>query len=291
MSIIVMANNGIENIRAEMDGAIYDIFADNKDFIVKDFGNEFTISSSSSSLRASVGSGLALIGGRLYKIEGSETLTLNANAQNNICLRIDLSAGDGAEGTVINHPAAASIVKENLNTGGTVRDMLLARVHTNSSGVSSVQDYRNISSAREESSVLQVSSSASGDVSLADGTVTICSCATTDINSGSRLTKSDGGVKIVTAGQYKVSGSVYIVSSGNANRVGCYIQKNTVDSSNELTSQYLGADPNSAFRGNIFSGERIVYLNANDVVYLCARIKGTGTAGHRWLTVESVKVG
>lgn len=292
MSIMAMANNGIENIRAEMDGAIYDLFADRNDLIVRGIGSEFAINYSSSSLVCTIGSGLALIGGRLFKIEGTESISLVPSSENIVCLRVDLSAGDGNEGSIQIHVSESSIVKQNINGGGSIRDMKIFTIQTNASGVGSVEDTRNIIYTGASKNILEVYTD-NGYVTAQDDIVTIIPCSSRQLRVGDELSMSNGGVYISHTGWYRVCGSCYIISNqGALTRVGCFVQKNDITSANELTSQWLGTDPNGSSYGNVYSGERIVRLSKGDTVYLCARVKGNAASiGHRWLIVERVALG
>lgn len=305
MSITVMANNGIPNIKAEMDGALFNLFADRTDCVVGGIGHQFNVTSagSISGLTVTVPSGQALIGGRIFKIEGTETISLNANSVNVLCLRIDLTSPAGTEGKLYINSSRNSIAQQDLNNGGTLRDMAIYEYVTSSSGVTSTTSLRNVKYSSTRSIIQAYGES---EVTLTSGVIT--KCAIVDDSSSQNPTifrigytdmdVHNGGIRVNNDGWYRVNGAVYLIDSGvstdSIKRVGAYIAKNTFTSiDNELTSQYLNFPPTASFQGLIYAGERIVKLNANDVIYICGRISsgsGNARAGHRWLYVEKIAI-
>lgn len=294
MSITVMANNGIPNIKAEMDGALFNLFAERTDCVIGGIGSQFNVvaAGSISGLVVTVPSGQAIIGGRIFKIEGTESITLNANSVNVLCLRIDLTAAAGSEGKLYINSSQNTISQQDLNNGGTLRDMPIYEFVTSSSSVTTTTSLRNIKNSSPRS-IIQMSENTE-QKQLSTNNVTICYCGINDIFrlGYHEIDPYNGGVKINKNGWYRVTGSVYIVdSTSGIEKAGCYIQKNNVLSENEITSQYLNVGGDTSFRGNISSGEKIVPLSAGDVIYLCARVKSSNTnayAGHRWLLVEKI---
>lgn len=141
MSFKVMADNS-ESISSSQDGAMYNVFAGNQDFIIGDIGNEMTVSTNTASRVATVGTGECVIGGRHVSAVGTNTITLPASSRGYLVLRYDLSSS-----TIASLQTATTLEADNLNDGGTTRDLLLGTYVTTSSGVSQFIDGRVIKTA------------------------------------------------------------------------------------------------------------------------------------------------
>ena len=141
-----MANNN-NVIPAERDGALYNFLLGDVDYVFEGIGNEFQVTSSASSFVVTLGTGEGVVCGRHVVEETdsgtSSTLTLGANTSGYIAIRVDLSRPSGTEAYLV---ATPSLYRENLNATGNIRDLPLYRYTTNSSGVSSITDVRNLSS-------------------------------------------------------------------------------------------------------------------------------------------------
>ena len=140
-----MANNNV-TIPAERDGALYNFLLGNQDYIFDGIGDEFEIVPSSSSFVITLGEGEGVICGR-HVTEQETTgaysmITLEANANGYIVIRVDLSRPAGTEAYLAATPNPA---QGDLNNGENVRDLPLYRYSTNATGVSSFIDVRNIS--------------------------------------------------------------------------------------------------------------------------------------------------
>lgn len=146
MAFKVMADNSV-SISASQDGAIYDVFAGHQNFIITDVGDEFSISTTDSSLQATIGTGEAIISGRHITAQEDNQITLPASATIYLCLRIDLTQTAGNEGQLIALTTQESMRSDNLNAGGTVCDLLLYTVQTSANGVSSSTDMRAMKNA------------------------------------------------------------------------------------------------------------------------------------------------
>ena len=127
MAFKVMADNSV-SISASQDGAIYDVFAGHQNFIITDVGDEFSISTTDSSLQVTIGTGEAIISGRHITAQEENQITLPASATIYLCLRIDLTQTAGNEGQLIALTTQESMRDDNLNAGGTVCDLLLYTV-------------------------------------------------------------------------------------------------------------------------------------------------------------------
>lgn len=141
MAIIAMADNGIENITAKMDGAIRMALLGEEDIVIGGIGNEFELTYSASSLSITVGTGLAEVGGRHFYCDESVQLSMPASSTRYLVAEIDLSQAAGAEGKFA---LVTAMTLDNLNNTGVVRDKPLWQITSSASGVSSVVDLRKV---------------------------------------------------------------------------------------------------------------------------------------------------
>ena len=117
----------------------------------------------------------------------------------------------------------------------------------------------------------------SGDLSLSAGTQAQVALVTTGaLSSGSGLSIVSGGIKITTAGRYRVTASVYVSNSATeATGRGVYIRRATSSGAFSAASEILAAvDVSSKGSGAICCGPKILALSANDIIYLAARSMG-----------------
>lgn len=129
------------DIPATYDGAVYSTAV--SDCICKGVGDEFTLHTTSGSLQVSFTAGSeAVIGGGFFKVESETSITLNANSTIYLCASINMGNANGSKGVFVQRASTAAIQKQNLNGGGSQRDLLLYVVTTNASGVVSIQDKR-----------------------------------------------------------------------------------------------------------------------------------------------------
>lgn len=147
----IVANTG-EQMKAKQFGGMMNTFAQNKDYIIKDIGEEFECLFQEGSLDIQVGTGQAIIGGRSIVAEESNTLSLQANSTIYLCLRIDLSQVEGQVGMLYAN-TSSEIEQGNLNDDSSaIRDLLLAIITTDSNGITNVEDKRTIQSSAGVSS-------------------------------------------------------------------------------------------------------------------------------------------
>ena len=139
--IIVMHDNGLEDITAKMDGAMHNLTLGNEDIVIGGIGNEFNITYSASSLNVSIAKGLAVACGRYFYSDESAEKTIPANTNYYLMAKIDLSQAAGSEGSF---STGATPQTSNLNNNGTVYEMPLYHITTNGNGVTSVVDLRKI---------------------------------------------------------------------------------------------------------------------------------------------------
>ena len=124
-------------VTSKMDGAVYDI-ACGGDCVCGGVGDEFTLNYNASSLDVTFNSGSqAIIGGGFFKVTEIESVTLPESSTIYLCARIDNSKASGSTGSIVSL-TQSQMKSENLNGGGTVRDMLLYIVETSASGVTQV---------------------------------------------------------------------------------------------------------------------------------------------------------
>lgn len=139
-----MANNNIV-IPAQRDGALYNFLFGDQDYVFEGIGDEFEITPSSSSFLITLGTGEGVVCGRHVTEEtvnnANSMIQLEANSSGYVVIRVDLSRPQGTEAYLY---ATPTLSKQDLNNGGTVRDLLLYQYTTNSSGVSSFVDKRQI---------------------------------------------------------------------------------------------------------------------------------------------------
>lgn len=137
MSIYAMADNNID-IKCYQDAVMYNMFAGNQDLVVAGFGNE--LSGTAANLVVSIGSGIGIIQGRHITIEGTEELQLEANSSGFIVIRYDLTQSAGNEASV---QAVPSIIQNDINDNGTIRDLPLYRYTTDTLSTNLI-DVRNL---------------------------------------------------------------------------------------------------------------------------------------------------
>jgi len=132
------------NISAIRDRAMFDTFAGNSSYIVKDIGDELEVTYSSSSFVVTLGTGEAVICGGSMVSEGvANQITLSNSESGYVVIEIDLSQ----TGTnICQFKNVASLTQENINDGvHNVYDLPLYSYVTDNSGVQNMTDLREIS--------------------------------------------------------------------------------------------------------------------------------------------------
>ena len=191
MALYAMADNQID-IPAERDGAMYNVMLGGQDFVITGIHNEMAVSYSANSFVVTLQTGEAVICGRhvteITENNANTSLQLDANTSGYLVLRFDLTKPAGQEAYL----ASTNILNtDNLNSGGTVRDLPLYQYITNGSGVSSMTDVRKmmrtVSNATAVSSTLVASSWSSNVYTLSNSaiesgknTAIICPASATD---------------------------------------------------------------------------------------------------------------
>lgn len=133
------------SISAKRDRAMFNTFAGNRSYIISGIGDELSVTSSSSSFVVSLGTGEAIICGGSMLSEGSATtLTLQENQSGYLVIRVDLSqTGEN----ICQFTNVSSLVQENINSNGLIYDLPLYQYSTNESGISTINDIREITSS------------------------------------------------------------------------------------------------------------------------------------------------
>ena len=143
---------------------------------------------------------------------------------------------------------------------------------------------------------------ASNEVTLTSGTITQIPLSDTGsirVPSEDNLNfavDQDGGVFVAEAGVYKVCGSVYhnISASSGITRVGAYILAGTdFATATEVSSSYITRASGVNGSGGYGITPRLVYLDAQDKVYLAGRVGGdSGSVAANniatWLLIEKL---
>lgn len=142
MALKAMADNNV-NITAQEDARLYDYLAgQNADYIIQGVGDSMAVSSTTTSLLVTLGSGEAVVQGRHLTNTDSTgvQLTLPQNTTAYLVLRLDLSQSLGNELSFISTP---SLEDDDLNNAGVVRDLVLYQYITDANGVATLTDKRN----------------------------------------------------------------------------------------------------------------------------------------------------
>ena len=138
----IVANTGAQ-IKAKFDGALFNWALSGLDFILDGIGSNFEMMYQGGSLSVSVGTGHALIGGRHFVAEEMNTIDLEANSTIYLCLRVDLTQLEGQEGMLYAN-TSADIADDDLNNTNGQRDMLIAVITTDGTGITNLVDKRPI---------------------------------------------------------------------------------------------------------------------------------------------------
>ena len=121
----------------------------------------------------------------------------------------------------------------------------------------------------------------SGDKSLTAGTITQITLVTTGAqSSGSGLSIASGGIKIATAGKYRITAAAYVTNTASGSSgLGTYVKKAASSGAFSSASEILSAVDHysGGNAGAACAGPKIVSCAANDIVYLAAR--SIGAAG------------
>lgn len=135
--IKTMADNGTL-ISSLQDALLYGSVVQT-DYIISGYGDELAMTTTG--LTITFGDGEAIIQGRTINVTGSETLEVEANTSGYIVLRYDLTQATGYEGRFAYVP---TFVTQDLNDGGSIRDLVLASYTSDASDVTINIDTRPI---------------------------------------------------------------------------------------------------------------------------------------------------
>lgn len=223
--LYVMADNNI-NISASRDGAMYNSFANNTDYVISGIGEE--LECTYNGFNVTLGTGEAIICGRhvteLLEEGSTTTLTVGASETGYIVLRVDLSKPAGYEAYLYNTP---TLRNENLNNGGIVHDLALYRYTSGASGITALTSMRNVSTSPLDTKVNRSGDTMSGQLTI-KGTATakplrvkgISGCSDNGTEDGPLYLNYRNNNRVILGadGGYYISqdGSQY---TGNANNV------------------------------------------------------------------------
>lgn len=135
--IKTMADNGTL-ISSLQDAILYDSLVQS-DYIFSDYEGELAMTTSG--LIITFDDGQAVIQGRTINVTDGETLEVDPNTSGYIVLRYDLTQATGYEGRFDFVP---SFVKQDLNNGGSIRDLVLATYTSDANDVTIDSDVRPI---------------------------------------------------------------------------------------------------------------------------------------------------
>ena len=133
--IKTMADNGTL-ISSLQDALLYDSLVQS-DYVISDYGDELAMTTTG--LIVTFGDGEAVIQGRTINVTDGETLEVDPNTSGYIVLRYDLTQATGYEGRFAFVP---TFVKQDLNDGGSIRDLVLATYTSDANDVTIDSDIR-----------------------------------------------------------------------------------------------------------------------------------------------------
>ena len=133
-------------ISSNVDGAVYSLAT--PDCVIGGMGDEFTITTSASSLMVTFAKGSqAVLCGNAFWLTDDESVTLPSESTFYLCARIDTSLPNGKTGT-FECLTESAIKTDNINEGG-IRDLKLYKIITSTNGVTSCEDVRTINTASQ----------------------------------------------------------------------------------------------------------------------------------------------
>lgn len=151
-----MADNGID-IPASLDGAMYNTFAGNQDYIFQGSGNEFAITRPVGTLTITLSTGKGIVCGRTvheHTSEGTNTsIQIDPNTSGYIVIRADLTRTAGNEFYLT---TTNEIVAQDINGSGTVHDLPLYQYTSDASSVTNWIDVRKIVTAGNSSAPINM---------------------------------------------------------------------------------------------------------------------------------------
>lgn len=146
MAIKVMADSGgtITYNASEIGGA-FNTFAGGTDYIIGEIGSELALTYSASSLQVSIAPGRAVICGRPVTVDSAETLDIAASQSNvYVVLRVDLMESSIGEEGYFTYVTENQLRTDNINAAPGYHDLIIGKITTDVSGVTSYTDQRNV---------------------------------------------------------------------------------------------------------------------------------------------------
>lgn len=170
MAIRTLRDTGPEfPIPNHIDGAVYGLICE--DCVIGGKGNDFELNYSANSFSVSFAQGCqALLNGNSLWLETDISIVLPSNAVSYLCARIDPSMSNGQTGSIVALSQSA-MKSQDVNNGGT-RDLLLYIVTTSGSGVTKVEDMRNIRNGASGNIITKVLKRGETTITFKDSKIT-----------------------------------------------------------------------------------------------------------------------
>ena len=143
MAIQTLHDTGTDaTVLSKYDGGVYGTCI--SDCVCSGIGDEFTINYASNSLQVNFKAGSeAIVGGSFFKVISDTTVDLAANSTIYLCACVDLSKPNLQTGYFVQR-TSSNMQSDNINGSGSVRDLLLYVITTDTSGVTNVADKRTV---------------------------------------------------------------------------------------------------------------------------------------------------
>ncbi|MCM0582799.1 hypothetical protein H9L19_06860 [Weissella diestrammenae] len=136
-------------VTAKADATLYDSLAGDQSHILKGFGDEMSVTSTG--LNLTVGTGLALIQGRMVRITEPEAISIPANVSGYLSITIDLTKENESTGTPGNYDYVVTnnqvevefvtnIISGDLNNDEMINNFILGTITSTTSAVTFVQE-------------------------------------------------------------------------------------------------------------------------------------------------------
>lgn len=185
------------------------------------------------------------------------------------------------------------------DTANTLAGVVAGNLVTSVSSASTDTEYPSAKCVYERTTPTVIQAHGSGNVSTTSGAITQIPLVTTDaVYNNTRDAEIDttlGGIKIKTAGIYRVYGSIYFTNASGVSRAGVYLYQSTnggnYASATEIHNSLM---PSSASTSNVIPiASKLISCAVNDGIYLAGRALGgsstlSGNNQATYLCVEKV---
>ena len=185
------------------------------------------------------------------------------------------------------------------DTANTLAGVVAGNLVTSVSSASTDTEYPSAKCVYERTTPTVIQAHGSGNVSTTSSAITQIPLVTTDaVYNNTRDAEIDttlGGIRIKTAGIYRVYGSIYFTNASGVSRAGVYIFKSTnggnYASAAEIHNSLM---PSTASNSNVIPiASKLISCAANDIIYIAGRALGgsstlSGNNRATYLCVEKV---